>query len=217
MFVAGTLAAPPEAGRPGLLCDRDGTIIEDRPAYVRAETDLALLPGAVPALLRAQRAGLLVAMVSNQSAVGRGLLTHAEMIRLHLALTHRLAAAGVEIAGSFLCPHRPEAGCPCRKPAPGLVTAALDRFALDPGRSFVVGDAVRDMAAARDAGVRGLLVGTGHPHSAEELRAQAGLFAGTQIVPDLPAAVEVAVAALAGAGRERTSSAQATAAARKSA
>jgi len=190
------LPGPASGTRPGLLCDRDGTIIEDRPRYVRELQDIVLLPGAIGALRQAARRGFTIVLVSNQSVVGRGILALSDVVRLHEMFVARLSSAGVPVAGSYLCPHAPQAGCGCRKPGPGMVLAAQTRFALDPGRSFLIGDALRDVAAARHAGVRGILVRTGHGHRAEQAGATELGRHGTLVANDLPAAVAAAVQAL---------------------
>jgi D-glycero-D-manno-heptose 1,7-bisphosphate phosphatase len=199
IFLTGT-ASGSGAGRwagrrPALLCDRDGTIIEDRPAYVRSLADISLLPGAVEALRRAFDQGLTIILVSNQSAVGRGLLTCQEVIALHQALVRSIARQGVEVAGSYLCPHSDAHGCSCRKPAPGMVLAALKEFNLSRSDTFLIGDSPRDVAAAWPAGVRPLLVRTGHSAGAAALPKSPGMGS-VKIADDLSAAVDFILADL---------------------
>jgi D-glycero-D-manno-heptose 1,7-bisphosphate phosphatase len=195
---AATLAAGP-GHRPGppratLLCDRDGTIIANRAGYVLDVSHTVPLAGATTALRRAARAGFLIVIVSNQSPVGRGLLTQAQAIDVHRALLRRLALAGVPVAGSYLCPHRPDDGCPCRKPRPGMIEAALGGFLSDRHRSVMLGDAVEDMQAARAAGLEGVLVRTGRGGAHARVLTARPELRDIPVVADLGAAVDRACA-----------------------
>jgi histidinol-phosphate phosphatase family protein len=153
-------SAPPHPARARFVfLDRDGTLVRDT-GYVHRLADYALLPGVVPALRRLAAAGFGLAVVTNQSGIGRGLFTLADYRAFEAHLEADLARQGVPLAGSFFCPHTPEAGCACRKPAPGLLLRARDVLGATLEASFVVGDALRDAEAAAAAGCRGaLLVG----------------------------------------------------------
>ncbi|MFF7725839.1 D-glycero-alpha-D-manno-heptose-1,7-bisphosphate 7-phosphatase [Streptomyces sp. NPDC008001] len=186
-----TAASQPSApGSAALLCDRDGTIIENRSDYVREFAHVKLLPGAVQALRRVSAAGISIVLLTNQSPIGRGILSRDHVLGIHRRLVDDLASAGVRIAGSFLCPHAPDRLCDCRKPAPGMVHAALGRFGLNASRTLMVGDAVEDMLAARRGGVRGVMVRTGRGGAHADRLAAHPEAAGTPVVPDLAAAVE---------------------------
>lgn len=184
-------ADSPGSFGPGLLCDRDGTIIENRADYVLRSEHIQLLPGAVTALRDAARAGFTIGIVSNQSPVGRGLLTESEAVELHHELLTRLVAADVPVAASYLCPHTPEHHCPCRKPEPALIRQAVSELALDPARTWYVGDAASDALAAKTAGVHGVLVRTGRGAAQTGALARHGLT-DLPVVADLAAAVELA-------------------------
>jgi D-glycero-D-manno-heptose 1,7-bisphosphate phosphatase len=145
-------AAPPGSARPALFIDRDGTLITDV-GYPRNPARVELLPGAIDALLDAQRRFALV-IVSNQSGIGRGLITEAEARAVHDRVIEAFARAGVAFAGAYYCPHAPDAGCPCRKPAPGLVLDAARELGLDVARSIMLGDKASDITAGRAAGCR---------------------------------------------------------------
>ena len=184
----GDRAAGPRAG--GLLCDRDGTVIENRADYVRDPSHVRLFPQAVRALRRVCEQGVPVVLITNQSPIGRGILSLREVVAVHRLVVGSLRAAGARIAGTYLCPHAPADGCGCRKPEPGMVRAALDRFRLDPGRTALVGDSVEDMLAARRGGVHGLMVRTGRGAGHVPRLAAVPETAGTPVVADLAAAVE---------------------------
>lgn len=140
-------------GPAAVLFDRDGTLIEDVP-YNGDPARVTLLPGAVEALELLRRRGVRTGVVSNQSGVGRGLLTAEQVLGVNLRVDALLGGLDVW----EFCPHAPEAGCPCRKPRPGLVLAAARRLGVPPDRCAVVGDIAADLAAAEAAGATGVLV-----------------------------------------------------------
>lgn len=137
-----------------VLLDRDGTLIRDTGYPHRAE-DYELLPGVAPALARLAAAGFRLAIVTNQSGIGRGYFDWDAFERFHARLLADLAAAGVAIDATFVCPHAPDAGCGCRKPEPGLVWRARDVLGATLAESFVIGDTERDVELARRTGCRG--------------------------------------------------------------
>ena len=144
------------ARRPAaVLLDRDGTLIVDVP-YNGAPERVAPVPGARAALDRLRRAGLSLAVVSNQSGVARGLLTRDGVEAVNRRVEELLGPLGPWA----VCPHGPEDGCGCRKPAPGLVLRAAAELGVAPERCAVIGDIGADVEAARAAGARGVLVPT---------------------------------------------------------
>jgi D-glycero-D-manno-heptose 1,7-bisphosphate phosphatase len=140
--------------------DRDGTVIHDA-NYPRDPRDVRLIPGAAEALAELQRQGYLIVLVSNQSGIGRGYLTPEEADRVHRRVLAELGAACVRVDGAYYCPHAPEDGCECRKPAPGLLLQAARELRFDPARSFMVGDKESDVEAGRRAGCRTIRFGPG--------------------------------------------------------
>ena len=145
---------------PLVLLDRDGTLVKDAGFTHRVE-DYALLPGVADALLSLGDAGFSLAIVTNQSGIGRGLFSEADYEGFQRHLVRDLARQGVTLAGSFHCPHVSEDGCSCRKPQPGLLLRAAEVLNADLSRSWLVGDALRDAQAASRAGCRGaVLLGT---------------------------------------------------------
>lgn len=143
--------------RPALFLDRDGTLIVDV-GYPRDPALVEPLPGAIDALRELQRTYALV-IISNQSGLGRGLITQAEAAAVHTRTIELFAAGGVTFAGSYYCPHAPEAACRCRKPAPGLLLDAARDLDLDLAASMMLGDKPSDLAAGVAAGVRRTLGG----------------------------------------------------------
>ena len=152
------------SGAPGVLVDRDGTLIRDV-GYLSRIEQIELLPRTAEALRMLSEAGLKIAVVTNQSAVGRGLLDEAELGRIHRELEARLAAAGASVDGIYYCPHHPTEAigsyrirCDCRKPDAGMARRAAEDLGLDLGRSYVIGDKGIDMELAARVGARGILV-----------------------------------------------------------
>ena len=142
--------------RAAVFLDRDGTVIEDL-RYPREPERISLLPGAAAALRAFTEAGLAVVVVSNQSGIGRGLITAAEAAAVHERFVELLAGEGVELAGAYYCPHAPDEGCDCRKPEPGLLLRAADELGIELSRSVMVGDKEADVEAGRRVGARTVL------------------------------------------------------------
>jgi D-glycero-D-manno-heptose 1,7-bisphosphate phosphatase len=160
------------AGAAAVLLDRDGTIIRDVVHLSRLE-QVELLPRVAEAIRLLSDRGLKVAVITNQSAVGRGLLTEEELRRIHRELERRLVAAGARLDGFFYCPHHPtealgsyRLACDCRKPNAGLARRAAAELKLDLGRSYVVGDQATDMELAERIGARGILIQAQPPERA---------------------------------------------------
>ena len=147
--------APESAPLKALLLDRDGTLVVDVP-YNGDPALVRPVPGAVAAVDEARAAGLPVGVVTNQSGLARGLFTAEQMAAVHARID--------ELFGAFdvwaVCPHGPDDGCECRKPAPGSIRAAAERFGVEPETCALVGDIGADVEAARAAGARGILVPT---------------------------------------------------------
>jgi D-glycero-D-manno-heptose 1,7-bisphosphate phosphatase len=176
-----------------VLLDRDGVLNEDRADFVKSPAELVLVAGAAAAVARLNRDGIRVAVCTNQSCVGRGIIGSDRLEQIHAHLRTLLARDGARIDAIFVCPHAPWERCDCRKPAPGLLREALRRFGADAAATPMIGDALRDLQAAKAAGCPRHLVRTGH-----------GIEAQAQGVPhdvlpvavhdDLPAAVEALLA-----------------------
>jgi histidinol-phosphate phosphatase family protein len=161
-------SAPGRSRRPdAVLLDRDGTLIVDLP-YNGDPERVQPMAGAPAAVERLRAAGVRLAVISNQSAIGRGLLTRAQVD----AVNARVEALLGPLGPWLVCPHAPDDGCACRKPRPGLVLDAASRLGVDPRRCAVIGDIAADMQAARAAGARGVLVPNERTRP-EEVRAAA--------------------------------------------
>jgi D-glycero-D-manno-heptose 1,7-bisphosphate phosphatase len=151
----------PDAARRLVLLDRDGTINVDK-GYVRDPRDVELVPGAGAAIRRLRELGLKVGVISNQSGVGRGLMTEDDVARVNVRLVELLAGEEAHVDGFFLCVHAPWDDCACRKPKTVLLERAAEKLGGDLTRSFMVGDKVADVDAGRAAGAFTILVRTGY-------------------------------------------------------
>jgi D-glycero-D-manno-heptose 1,7-bisphosphate phosphatase len=161
-----------------VLFDRDGTLILDVP--YNGDPDLVRpVPGARAAVERLRGAGVRTAVVTNQSGVGRGLLTPRQVEAVNRRVDQLLGP----FDGWFVCPHRPDEGCDCRKPEPGLVRKAAAELGVPPSACAVVGDVGSDVRAAAAAGARPILVPTATTRREE-------VSAAPEVAPDLAAVVD---------------------------
>jgi len=144
-----------------VLLDRDGVINEDRARSVRSAGELTMLPGAPEAIALLNARGYRVIVVTNQACVGRGELEPDALDAIHSKMNGAIERAGGRIEAVYVCPHTDDDGCKCRKPRPGLLDQAQRDFDFDPALTWSVGDAARDLHAARAAGCRPALVRTG--------------------------------------------------------
>ncbi len=182
-------ADPGGVRRAAVFLDRDGVLNENRADYVRTWQQVVFLPGVFAALQRLAGSPLVVVVVTNQSAVGRGLMTVEGLAAINGGIVQQVQQAGGRIDAVYACPHRPDEGCPCRKPRPGmLLQAALD-LDIDLARSFLVGDAVSDMEAALAAGCQPVMVRTGRGRKQAAALATSGL-GDVSVLVDLGEAVD---------------------------
>lgn len=173
-----------------VILDRDGVINYDSADYILTPEQWIPVPGALEAIARLHRMGIPVAVASNQSAVGRGMIDRAQFGRIRSRMEQAVAEAGGRIAASAYCFHGPDDGCDCRKPRPGLVEQVLARLGTPPARTIMIGDSLRDIEAARAAGVAAALVISGH-HEAEPLIARVhALDPAIPVFPDLATAID---------------------------
>jgi len=169
-----------------VFLDRDGVLIEEK-NFLRRVEDVVLLPDVSAALRRLSNAGFLLFIVSNQSGVGRGYFTLADVERVNAHLAGELAREGVALRKIYIAPEAPEQPSRGRKPSPQFLFDARDEFGLDLARSFMVGDKLIDLECGWNAGVRAsVLVRTGYGRKEEQKLA--GNASRAVVVDDLPAA-----------------------------
>jgi D-glycero-D-manno-heptose 1,7-bisphosphate phosphatase len=148
-----------ETGAPRRLAliDRDGTIIVDK-VYLSDPDGIEFAPGAIEGLRLLRDAGFALVLITNQSGVARGYFDLATLERIHDRLQSMLAAEGLRLEAIYFCPHGPDDGCDCRKPAPGMVKTAMRDLGFGSREVVVIGDSEADMGAAAAAGVKGVRV-----------------------------------------------------------
>jgi D-glycero-D-manno-heptose 1,7-bisphosphate phosphatase len=144
--------------RPAIFLDRDGTLIEEVNYLSRVE-DLRLFPFSADAVKLLKNAGFLIIVVTNQSGIGRGIYTEADMHAIHDAIQTELNGA---IDAFYFCPHLPCDGCECRKPKLGMIEAAIRDFGIDRENSWMIGDKKIDVETGQSAGMRTALVLIGY-------------------------------------------------------
>jgi D-glycero-D-manno-heptose 1,7-bisphosphate phosphatase len=166
-----------------VLFDRDGTLVRDV-AYNGDPTRVKPMPGAREALARLRDAGIPVGVVSNQSGIGRGLLTSEQVEAVNRRVDDLLGP----LEPWAVCPHAPDDGCACRKPGPGLIRQAAQALGVAPERCAVVGDIGSDVEAARAAGARAVLVPTPRTRPEE-------VEAAPEVASDLTEAVDLLLGA----------------------
>ena len=169
-----------------VILDRDGVINRDSAEFVKTLDEWQPLPGSIEAIAALSKAGFTVAVASNQSGLARGLLDRTALRAMHRKLRRLVAAKGGRVDRIVVCPHGPDDGCRCRKPAPGL----LEQRSRHSGRSLaggpVIGDSVRDLEAAAAAGAMPVLVRTGNGARTEAQLP--GAFRSVPVYDDLAAA-----------------------------
>jgi len=147
----------PGTGQAAVFLDRDGTLIEDT-GYLRNPDDVHLLPGVAEALRELEEQGFLLVVVTNQSGIGRGLLSTADAEAVNGRFLTCLGQQGARVHGVYVCPHAPTAQCGCRKPAPGMLFQAAGELGINLERSFIVVDKPCDVEAGQRAGCRTILL-----------------------------------------------------------
>ncbi len=178
---------------PALFLDRDGVIIENCSNYVRSWADVDIFPQAVAALAAVRDCPYRIVLVTNQSAVGRGLISRATAEAINDRLLAHVRAAGGRIDAVYMCPHGPDDGCDCRKPLPGLLLRAAEELDIDLSRSVMIGDALSDVMAGQAAGARAVLLRTGRGGDQELLPGAADLppfLVHDTLADALPAVIE---------------------------
>ncbi len=182
-----------------VILDRDGVINFDSPDYILAPDQWRPIPGSLEAIARLTQVGVPVAIASNQSALGRGMIGRDTFEAIHARMMRAIEAAGGRVAHVAYCPHGPGDGCACRKPKPGLVRECLDALGLaeNPDRALMIGDSLRDVQAALAAGARAWLVQSGYGDAEAILQKARAIDPAIAAFPDLARAVDALLEAAA--------------------
>ncbi len=144
-----------------VFLDRDGVINRDSPDFIKTAEELEILTAVPEAVAKLNRLGFLVFVITNQSGVARGLLSHEDLDAIHAKLGGVIAGGGGSISGIYHCPHVPEDGCDCRKPKPGMILEAAREHDIDLRRSYLVGDKPTDIECGASVGLQTILVLSG--------------------------------------------------------
>ena len=146
--------------KPLILLDRDGTLITEQ-AYLKDPRKVRLLPGVTQGLRALARGGFPLVLITNQSGVGRGILTLKDLEAIHARLQGLLEQEDAALDAIYFCPHHPDDGCRCRKPNVGMVERAVSELQLDLRRSYLIGDHARDIQLAHRVGAKAILLTPG--------------------------------------------------------
>jgi D-glycero-D-manno-heptose 1,7-bisphosphate phosphatase len=148
--------------KPIIFLDRDGVINYDSEHYIKSLDELKFIPGSLEAIARLTKAGHQIFVITNQSGVGRGLFTLETLQQMHQHIAKEAEKLGGKIEKFYFCPHKPEEGCDCRKPKPGMLEKAKQEFQLAEKKLIMVGDSLKDLEAGAAAGAKTFLVKTGN-------------------------------------------------------
>ena len=166
-----------QEGRMGFLkkvvfLDRDGTINRDSADYVKSRSEFEFIDGSIEAIRNLTTNGFTSIVITNQSALARKFISFPELDAIHAMMCQAVASGGGKITDVFYCPHLPDEGCECRKPAPGLIDQARQKYTIELKDSIMVGDTVKDIACGHNAGCgHTVLVKSGKdPHVETELK-----------------------------------------------
>lgn len=145
-----------------VFIDRDGVINFDSPLYIKNEDEFVFIPGSAEALGLLKDNGFEAIIITNQSVIGRKMVTPEGLEKIFSKMRTGILESGGQILDIFFCPHVPEDRCGCRKPEPGLLNMAKEKYSVDMSASYMIGDTAKDMLAAESAGVgKRILVRTG--------------------------------------------------------
>jgi D-glycero-D-manno-heptose 1,7-bisphosphate phosphatase len=165
-----------------VFLDRDGTINRDSSDYIKSWEEFEFLPGSLKAIQRLTASGFTPIIITNQSAVARKLISAEHLDDMHRMMKQVVETNAGKIKNIFYCPHMPGEGCDCRKPEPGLVFQARDKYRIDLTAAVMVGDSAKDIECGHNAGCgKTVLVKTGNFAQAERSLTE------KRIIPDFVA------------------------------
>lgn len=158
-----------------VILDRDGVINHDSPDFIKSPAEWLPIDGSIEAIARLSNAGYEVAVATNQSGIGRGLLDKPTLNAIHERMAEQVKSAGGRLGKIAFCPHHPDDECDCRKPAPGLLKSLARQYGVPLDNVPVIGDSTRDAEAAMAVNARPILVATGNGSAAIEHFAKRGV------------------------------------------
>lgn len=146
-----------------IFIDRDGTINDNGDGYTHKTEDLKFLPGVIEGLKRLSKSDYKIIIATNQSGIGRGYFSEAQMHELHDWMIYTLQAEGIRVDAVYYCPHHPEAGCECRKPEIGMLTKAVEDLGVSLNDSWMIGDGDKDVITGRKVNMKTIKIGNRMP------------------------------------------------------
>jgi D-glycero-D-manno-heptose 1,7-bisphosphate phosphatase len=177
-----------------IILDRDGVINEDSDDYIKTPDEWRPIAGSMQAIARLHRAGYRVVVATNQSGLARGLFDVDALTAIHAKMNNTVSEAGGHIDAVFFCPHGPDDGCTCRKPATGLLEDIRSRLGISLEGVPCVGDSLRDITSARDVTARPILVRTGKGRRTLKSKKNVKHLKDVAVYDDLAGAVEALLA-----------------------
>lgn len=141
-----------------IFLDRDGVVNENRDDYVKNKNEFIFLPQVFTAINKFNQMGFLTIIITNQSAINRGIITKTQLDDIHTFMLNELEKNSCKITKIYFCPHRPDEDCSCRKPQTGLLTRAIEDFDIDISNSWLIGDKESDILAAKKIGLKSIFV-----------------------------------------------------------
>lgn len=176
-----------------VILDRDGVINEDSDAYIKSVEEWKPISGSLDAIAQLSQAGFLIAVVTNQSGLARGLFDEYTLARIHAHMCDSVEEAGGKIDAIFYCPHHPDENCDCRKPKTAMLRQLEREFNLSVSGAYYVGDSFKDLQAGLAMGCKPVLVKTGKgPQTVHELQSRNdSQMNAIPIVDNLQAALDI--------------------------
>ena len=141
-----------------IFLDRDGVINKERKDYVKSIEEFQILDGVLESIKMLKEKGFVVIVITNQSAINRGLVTIETLNKIHNYFQKFLKENNTFVDDFYFCPHRPDENCQCRKPNPGMLIKAVRDYDIDMNQSFMIGNSLTDVQAAQKAGCKGILL-----------------------------------------------------------
>ena len=176
-----------------VILDRDGTINEDSPDFIKSVAEWKPIPGSIEAIARLSHAGFRVFVASNQSGIGRGLLDFDALFAIHDRLQRAVSEIGGHIDAIAFAPDHPDNATELRKPSPGMIKDLAKRLQVDLNKVPLIGDSLADVQAARAAGCQPILVRSGNGRATE--KAHPRDLAGVAVYDNLAEAATALIAA----------------------
>ncbi len=165
-----------------VFLDRDGVINRDSSDYIKSWSEFEFIPGSLEAIRQLTLNGFVIIIITNQSVINRNMVSKKGLEHIHTMMKTDIRSHGGEIKDIFFCPHIPKDQCDCRKPEPGLIYQAAQKYQVDIKAAVMVGDSTKDIECARSAGCKHtVLVQTGNGAATEKI------LKAKKIIPDFVA------------------------------